>query len=97
MEAKNDGRNGGGPSEETERRASAGPAVIYLLRAIPGSPGQRAQAVAQIIQDHFQKDGFTANAARSALESFCNTHKLDVYDYLKPKPIQVDFPISVTS
>lgn len=90
-------KNSGGPSVETVQRVSAYPAVEYLLAAIPGSPEQRAQGVAKVIQELFPENGVSTDAARSALKSFCATHKLNVYDYLKSTPMKVNVPISVTS
>lgn len=95
--AENDGAIVSPPSEETERLLSVRPTVMYFLKAMPGSPEQRAHAAARMIQEFFPNGAISTLDAHSALESFCIAHGLDVAVYLKPKSIQENPSTSVTS
>ncbi len=85
---ENGGNNSGGVSEETERVTSAYPAVKYFLEAVGGSPQERTQKAALMLQEFFQGSNPVAMNARSALREYCRVHKLHVPDYLGETPLK---------
>lgn len=78
---ENDGKVSG-PSEENERRVNAYPTVMYFLKSIKGSPNERAQKAALMLQQFFQGSNPVTASARSALREYCKAHELPVPDYL---------------
>lgn len=95
---ENDGKNGGRPSEETERRISAYPTIMYFLKSIEGSPSERARKASRMLREFFPGNDLVATEARLALNEYCRTNKLLVSDYLEKMPLKengkIDLPVT---